>query len=114
MSNVVPYSSSSGLEGLTPRAARALSRTLTNISAGNEVAIRRVEVEAEKAAAKLDAIDVTAGRAQILAAMRCQREQQLAAMVPMAATTLEAISQSATIASIETVMDLSHRLRGIR
>ena len=113
MSNMVPYSSSTGLEGLTPRSARALSRSLANIGAGTELAIRRVEAEAEKAASKLDAIDMIAGRAQILASMRCQREQQLASLVPMAATTLEAITQSATIASIETVMDLSHRLRRI-
>jgi hypothetical protein len=113
MSNIVPYSSSNGLESLSPRSARALSRSIANIGAGTELAVRRVEAEADKAGAKLDAIDVTAGRAQILAAMRCQREQQLAAMVPLAATTLEAISQSATIASIETVMDLSHKLRRI-
>src|SRR5262245_14645545 len=113
MSNMIPYGNSNGLESLSPRPARALSRAIANISAGTEFAVRCDEAEADKAGAKLDAIDITAGRAQMLGAMRCQREQQLAAMVPLAATSLEAISQWATIASIETGMDLSHKLRRI-
>lgn len=102
MSNLQPYAPPSGLS----RHSRGLSR----LAQSTDLAVARSTAIAEIESAKLDALQQIAGRAMQGVALVNQLEQQLAQVVPIAASRLQAIGDMHALATAEVVAQAPRRL----
>lgn len=109
MSNLVP--SGLGSELMPARQTRATGRQLARMESRTELRIRGVENESDVQAAKIDAVGYVAKRALYVVGAVTQSEQQLAQMVPLAASRLQAIGDMAAFAATEIVADVANRVR---
>lgn len=106
MSNLVP---SQQTPSLSIR-GRGMSRTLSRIDADTEVSLAIVESKAEVQAAKTMAVSYVGKRAMHEVAMVSQLEQQLASVVPMATSRLQAIGDMVALAAAEVVAETLYRV----
>lgn len=103
MSTVQPY-------GITQASGRQ-SRQLSRIADFTVVEVARASALADLESARLDALQQVAGRAMHGVAMVSQLEQQLAQVVPIATSRLQAIGDFHALATAEIVSNTPRRLR---
>lgn len=106
MSQLVP---SQTIPPLTLR-GRGRSRVLSRIDNDTDVSLAIVESKAEVQAAKAMAISYVGKRAMHEVAMVSQLEQQLASVVPMATSRLQAIGDIVALSSAEIVAETVYRV----
>ena len=105
MSNLVPLSSS------TPaRRFGGTGRALTRLDDCTQLGLAQIEAQAELQVARTMAVGYVAKRAMHEVAMISQTEQQLAALVPMATSRLQAIGDMAALEAAEIVADTVRRV----
>ncbi|WP_375431013.1 hypothetical protein [uncultured Friedmanniella sp.] len=102
MSNLQPYAPPSVLSGQ--------GRAVARIGQQAQVAVARTNAVAEIESAKLDALQQIAGRAMQGVALVSQLEQQLAQVVPLATSRLQAIGDMHALATAEVVAQAPRRL----
>ena len=102
MSTLQPYSPPGGLS----RTSRELSR----LAQSTDLAVARTQAVAEVESSKLDALQQIAGRAMQGVALVSQLEQQLAQVVPIASSRLQAIGDMHALATAEVVAQAPRRL----
>jgi hypothetical protein len=90
--------------------SRATRQALSIVQQNAVVKAAQIEAEAELSALRFQAIGFMATVAMNEAAVLSQVEQQLAQLVPMAASRLQALGDAATLAMIQTLGDSSRRL----
>ncbi len=109
VSYIQQYGGSSGARGTS----RQVGRALANVGDHTSVAIARVEACADIQATKIDTMSAVTQRGLQGAAFISQVEQQLAQVVPMSASRLQAIGDIGTLGLAQVVMDTATKLRGI-
>lgn len=102
MSSIQPYAPPAPFSGQ--------GRVLARIGQHAEVAVARTNAIAEIESAKLDALQQIAGRAMQGVALVSQLEQQLAQVVPLATSRLQAIGDMHALATAEVVAQAPRRL----
>ena len=109
MSSIQPYSQSSAVAGTSvtfSRSRRQVARVISN----TELAVVQVAGRAAIESAKLDAMQAIASQAMHGVALVSQTEMQLAQMVPLATSRLQAIGDMHALASVEIVSSSPRRL----
>lgn len=106
MSTLVP---SQNIQPLSLR-GRGRSRALSRIDSDTDIALAIVESKAEIQASKASAIAYTGKRAMHEVAMISQLEQQLASVVPMATSRLQAIGDIVALSAAEVVAETLYRV----
>ena len=109
MSAIQPYSSSNQV-GTTSSPYSKIGRQVARVVNNTELAIVSVARRAAIESAKLDAMQAIASQAMHGVAMVSQTEMQLAQMVPLAASRLQAIGDMHALASVEIVSSAPRRL----
>lgn len=109
MTDLIPVGSTP--EVLPPKTARAMGKNLARLGARTELSIRTVEAKADVTAAKVEAVGFVGKRAMFVVASVSQTEQQLAQMVPLATTRLQAIGDMVALSAAELVAETQHRMR---
>jgi hypothetical protein len=89
---------------------RRPNRELGRLSQSADLALARTNAAVELELARLDGLQQVAGRAMQGVAMVSQLEQQLAQLVPIAASRLQAIGDMHALASAEVVAQATRRL----
>ena len=102
-----------GMASLLPGSRGQLTRALGRIEGGKVLAIAKVDAVAQVQAAQIDAITAVTQRGLQGAAFISQVEQQLAQVVPLAASRLQAIGDIGTLALAQVTMDTANKLRGL-
>lgn len=87
------------------------SRAVARIARGTELQVAQVRAHGQVELARLEAIDVVAGRAMQGVALVSHLEQQLAAQNPFAAGRLQAIADMHTMAVASEVMTFARRIQ---
>jgi hypothetical protein len=85
-------------------------RILARLDRQTEVGLAKIEAETELQVRRLGAIGFTAKRAMHEVAMVSQLEQQLAGIVPISTSRLQAIGDVMALASAEVVADTYRRV----
>jgi hypothetical protein len=106
MNNLVPAAGSS----LARRESRQASRALARIDTKTEVGLAEIESQAELQVARVMAVGYVGKRAMHEVAMISQVEQQLATLVPMATSRLQAIGDMVAIEAADIVADTVRRV----
>jgi len=106
MSQIQPYG-----PGASPAAFSRQSREIARVVNRSEVAVIKTAAAAHEADARLDAIDHIAGRAMQGVAMVGQLEQQLAQLVPLGTSRLQAVSDMHALLSVNELADFRRRLK---
>lgn len=91
--------------------SRQLTRNLEALEAGLRQEIARIEVAAEVQAVRVAAVVGVGKRALQEVALLTQVEQQLATLVPLATTRLQAIGDVTALAVAEVVSDTQRQVR---
>ncbi len=91
--------------------SRQLNRALGRLQAGTRLDMARIEAAAEVQSIRVDAVTYVGKRAAQNLAMLTQVEQQLAGLVPLAASRLQAIGDMTALAATEIVSDTARRIR---
>jgi hypothetical protein len=86
------------------------SRELSRLSQSMDLALARTSAATELELGRLDGLQQVAGRALQGVALVSQLEQQLAQLVPIAASRLQAIGDMHALASAEVVAQATRRL----
>lgn len=108
MSNeLVPTNNNS----IKSRASRYSSRALARLDAQTEIGIAQIESQAELQAARIMAVSYVGKRAMHEVAMLSQLEQQLATLIPMATSRLQAIGDVVALAAADVVADTVRRVQ---
>src|SRR2546430_1791201 len=102
MSALIPFDKPAGLNRIE---SRRLTRSLDNLEAGTRMEIARIEAAADVQATRADAVTHVGKRAMRDVALLTQLEQQLALMVPLAASRLQAIGDITALSLAEVVND---------
>jgi hypothetical protein len=106
VSNLVPVESGLGQQFRS----RSTSRSLSRIDSNSEIGLAIIESKAEIQAAKMMAISYVGKRAMHEVAMVSQLEQQLATIVPMATSRLQAIGDMVALSAAEVVAETLYRV----
>jgi hypothetical protein len=106
MSNIVPVPTG----GLSSRGSRYRGRALARLDAQTDFALAEIESKAEIQAARVLAVSYVGKRAMHEVAMISQLEQQLATLVPVATTRLQAIGDMVALSAAELVADTIRRV----
>jgi hypothetical protein len=106
MSDIVPISNS-----LSRFESRRFGKTLSVLEGNHQVALVQTEAKAREQAAKVDAVALVAERALTDIALLSQKEQQLAELVPLSTSRLQAINDLAVLAIADVVSDTARQLR---
>jgi hypothetical protein len=93
------------------RDARRASRAISRVQAGGQVRQAQVDVDADVAMGKLDALTAATGQAMGQVAKVGMAEQQLAQLAPMASGRLSFIADRHMLAAADVLDDLRHELR---
>ena len=96
------------------QATRYEAKALTRINSGCNIATARTEAAGEVQVAKIDVMSGVTQRGLQGVAFLTQVEQQLAQVVPLAASRLQAIADIGTLGLTEIVMDTANDLRQIK
>jgi hypothetical protein len=107
MSNLIPANSRS----LNRTETRTLSRALNVVSHNCDVGLARTDAEAELQGARMMAVSYVGGRALEQVALVTQMEQQLATLVPLATSRLQAVGDMVALMAAEVVADTVRRIR---
>jgi len=108
MSALIPFEKPAGLTGT---ASRRLTRSLSSLDAHTTLEIARIEAAADVQATRADAVTHVGKRAMRDVALLTQLEQQLALMVPLAASRLQAIGDITALSLAEVVNDTLRQVR---
>jgi hypothetical protein len=106
MSNIVSASNST----IARRESRYTGRALARLDGQTEVAIAEIESKAEIQATRVMAVSYVGKRAMHEVAMVSQLEQQLATLVPMATSRLQAIGDMVALGAADVVADTVRRV----
>ena len=106
MSNLVPVPTG----GLSSRGSRYAGRALARLDAQTDIGLADIESKAEIQAARVMAVSYVGKRAMHEVAMISQLEQQLATLVPLATTRLQAIGDMVALSAAELVADTIRRV----
>ena len=98
---IVPISANS----VSRYSSRFASRAVARIEAQTEIELSEIEAQTELQAARVTAVAYVGERAMHEVAMISQLEQQLASLVPMATSRLQAIGDVVALAAAEVVVD---------
>jgi hypothetical protein len=109
MGNIDIYPSAAGGRAVSRQVGRALNR----VEGGASIDIARVEARADIQAAQVDAMTAVTQRGLQGVAFISQVEQQLAQVVPLAASRLQAIADIGALGLSQVVMDTANKLRRI-
>ena len=104
--NLVPANSGANISRRGTRSGRALAR----LDSDTEFGLSVIESKAELQAAKAMAVSFVGKRAMHEVAMVSQLEQQLATVVPMATSRLQAIGDIVALSMAEVVAETSYRV----
>lgn len=97
--------------GLAPRRdERLASRGLASLDLRREVAIARIESQAQVEAARVHAVGYVGQQALQAVAMVSQLEGQLGAICPLAVSRLQAVADMTALAVVQTITDAHRRL----
>ena len=107
MSSIVP----SGSSALANRQSRYTGRALARIDSRTEVGLAQIESQAELQVGRVMAVTYVGKRAMQEVAMLSQLEGQLAALVPLATSRLQAIGDMVALEAAEVVADTVRRVR---
>lgn len=107
MSNIVP----AGSAGISPRQSRITGRALAWIDSQTEVGLAEIESQAELQVGRVMAVAYVGKRAMHEVAMLSQLEVQLATLVPMAISRLQAIGDMVALEAADVVSDTVRRVR---
>jgi len=107
MSNIVP----AGSAGITTRQSRITGRALARIDSQSEVGLAEIESQAELQVGRVMAVAYVGKRAMHEVAMLSQLEVQLATLVPMATSRLQAIGDMVALEAADVVSDTVRRVR---
>ena len=107
MSNIVP----AGNAGISPRQSRITGRVLARIDSQTEVGLAEIESQAELQVGRVIAVAYVGKRAMHEVAMLSQLEVQLATLVPMATSRLQAIGDMVALEAADVVSDTVRRVR---
>lgn len=108
MPNLDPYSPS---RSLSNRQARQLNRNMGDLQASTRYDLARIEAAAEVEAIRVDGVTYIGRQAMQDLAMLSQLEQQLSALVPLAASRLQAIGDMTALVVSTIVSDAGRKLR---
>jgi hypothetical protein len=111
MTDLTPIGPSGGIEILPGRTTRAMSRSLARLSVRTEMSIRSIEAQADIQSAKVEAVGFVGKRAMFVVSSVTQTEQQLAQMVPLATSRLQAIGDMVAFGAAEIVAETQSKLR---
>lgn len=106
MSQLQPYG-----PGASPAAYSRQSRDIARIVNDSELVVIKTAAAAHEADARLDAIDHIASRAMQGVAMVSQLEQQLAQLVPLGTSRMQALSDMHALLSVNEVAEFQRRLK---
>jgi hypothetical protein len=106
MSNLVP----SGTNSIVGRQSRYAGKALTRLDDRVTVGVAEIEAEAELQATRVMAVSYVGKRAMHEVAVVSQLEQQLATMVPMATSRLQAIGDMLALDMADVVGNTVRRL----
>lgn len=95
----------------SPRQARRMGRELERIDAGTQLGVARIDQATELQAARIGAVGYVGKRALHEVALVSQTEQQLAALVPIAAGRLQAIGDMTALSLADVVSDTIRKVR---
>lgn len=109
MTDLLPYGASRPT--VKRSESRRASRALGSLHAGTRMETARIEAAAEIQAVRADAVTYVGKRAMQDLTMLTQLEQQLAGLVPLAASRLQAIGDMTALAVTEIVSDTARRIR---
>lgn len=107
MADITPYRQPASV---ARRSNRGTGRMLARIEQDTDVSLAIVESKAETQAAKAMAISYVGKRAMHEVAMVSQLEQQLAIVVPMATSRLQAIGDVVALSMAEVVAETAYRV----
>jgi hypothetical protein len=107
MSSIVPATSTSA----TSRQARYAGRALARLDSHTEIEMAKIESVAELQVCRVMAVTYVGKRAMHEVAMLSQLEQQLATLVPMATSRLQAIGDLVALEAADVVADTVRRVR---
>jgi stage V sporulation protein SpoVS len=107
MSTIQPYSASS------TSVPRRVARSLAAIHDQGLVKLGEVQQQALVQTAKADAVAYVGRSAMLHVAMLSQAEQELAQLVPLAASRLQGIADTVTLTLAEVVVDTATRMRAL-
>ena len=107
MANLIP----SGESAPTPFGSRLTRRAVGVVRHNGVVEATRIETNAELQALRVQGVGYVAKTAMQEVAMVSQLEQQLAQLVPMATSRLQAIGDITAMAMAEVVSETGRRLR---
>lgn len=107
MSNIQPY------HGGGAQVSRRANRALDGLSDQTVVQVAKVQQRALVQSAKADAVAYVGATALQHVAMVSQLEGNLAQLVPLATTRLEAVANSVALALAEVVVETASRMRSL-
>lgn len=90
---------------------RNRDKALARVEASTELSLARVQATAIEHAAKIEAMGSLTERAQMRGAMIRQTEENLAKLVPLSASTVEAIGDAGVTGLVRILFDAAERLR---
>lgn len=105
MSNIEPYQARPA-----SRTSRQVRRDLDIVGGRTGLGVARIEAQAELQALKVDAVTHVGRRAMQDVAMLSQLEQQLATLVPLATSRLQAVEDMTALGVADIVGDTVRRL----
>jgi hypothetical protein len=108
MSNIVPASSTALVAS---RQSRYTGKALARLDSHTEIEMAKIESTAELQVGRVMALTYVGKRAMHEVAMLSQLEQQLATLVPMATSRLQAIGDIVALEAADLVADSVRRLR---
>jgi len=106
MTSLVP----AGGNSVVRRESRVTGRALARIEARTEIGLAEIESQAEQQAARVMAVGYVGKRAMQEVAMVSQLEQQLATIVPMATSRLQAIGDMVALECADVVSETVRRV----
>jgi len=106
MSDLVPWSG-----GVVSRDTRRAARSISRYQAGSQVRLALVDVDADLAAAKIDAVTSTTGQAMGAVVRVAQAQRHLEQMAPEAAGRLALLAEDHTWSMTDVMADLRRDLR---
>jgi hypothetical protein len=110
MSNLQPHALAGGAgQGLS----RRTSRGLADLQSAGVLQLATIEQQALVQTAKTDAVAYVGRSAMMHVAMLSQAEQELSQLVPLAATRLQGIADTVTLALAKVVVDTATRMRAL-
>ena len=96
---------------MSPRQSRRMARELERVEAGTQLGVARIDQAAELQAVRIQAVGYVGKRALHEVALVSQTEQQLAALVPIAAGRLQAIGDMTALSLADVVSDTLRKVR---